>query len=231
MLNEKKPPYLCSVIIILFAWPFSVHSSDSDLPTRCCGVCVLECHAIISPNSPEIMYPSGLPPCCWQPWQWGTRRERVVPRGTRMERRKPAGRWAPLLRAPSAAQANPIWATGPTREVLLVPLVLLLAFMMLVPLQRAGGRKPGLVLGSWSQLLMPSSFWRPGAEAGTGHTGELPHFCWHSAMPFPAPRVLLAGWLPEFPVLNSITAPSDQCPHRLRSSFRRKKPVLSWAVI
>lgn len=165
------------------------------------------------------MYRSGLPTCCWQPRQWGSRRERVVPHGTRMERRKPTGRWAPLLQAPSAAQANPVWATGPTREVLLVPLVLLLTFMMLIPLQRAESRKPGLLLGSWSQLLMPSSFWRPGAEAGTGHTGELPHFSWHSAMLFPASQVLLAGLLPEFTVLNSITAPSDRCPHCFKSFF------------
>lgn len=45
-----------------------------------------------------------------------------------MEQRKPTSSWVPLLRAP-CAQANPIPDTGPTTEVLQVPIVLLLSLL------------------------------------------------------------------------------------------------------
>ena len=87
-----------------------------------------------------------------------------------------SGRWVSLPQAPCSAQANPVCATGPTTEVLLVP------FMLLVPLQRAGGRKPGPLLVSW--VTAPGGRFISKASRQCCHTGGLSHFFWHSAIPF-----------------------------------------------
>lgn len=115
MLKEKIT-YLCSVTVILFAWPFSAYSSPRNLLAKCCGVCVLQYHAIVSANSPKSCIAAASPLAAGSCCSGAHVGEESFPGhvAVRMEQKKPSGRWVLLLHPPSASQVNPIHATCPT---------------------------------------------------------------------------------------------------------------------